>query len=185
MLPRQPFYFLRHGETDWNKERRYQGQRDIPLNAKGRAQAENAKALLRDHPIATICSSPLRRAQETAEILNQQLCCPLVVIDGLKECAYGELEGCPKTGPEVDVKWRQGITPPGGEPYREFSARVLTGLAQSLGQPGPVLVVAHRAVYWPLQQIARLTAEEELPNAHPLRLEPPKSGAEAWCATLL
>ena len=184
-LPRYPFYFLRHGETDWNREHRYQGQQDIPLNAAGRAQAEAAKALLAGREIATLCTSPLSRARETAEILNQQLGCPLVVIEGLQECAYGALEGQPKTGPGVDQRWRQGITPPGGESYADFTARVLAALEQALGHPGPVLVVAHRAVYWPLQQAARLPTEEALPNAHPLRLDPPAPGAVAWRATLL
>ena len=44
MLPHQPFYFLRHGETDWNKERRLQGMTDVPLNPRGEEQAELARA---------------------------------------------------------------------------------------------------------------------------------------------
>ena len=93
-----PFYFLRHGETDWNKTRRYQGQQDVPLNAVGLAQAETAKGLLRGHAIGRSAAVRLARAHRTAEIVNERLRCPLIVIDELKECAYGELEGQPKTG---------------------------------------------------------------------------------------
>ena len=185
MLTRQSFYFLRHGETDWNQAKRYQGQRDIPLNATGLAQAERAKDLLHGHPIATLCSSPLARARQTAEILNQVLKAPLIFMDELKECAYGELEGQLKSGPEIDAQWRRGITPPGAETYDIFTARVLRGLATALGHPGPVLIVAHRAVFWPIERHCRIAGDDDLPNAHPVRLDPPKPGTEAWRAKLL
>ena len=67
------FYYLRHGETDWNRDRLCQGHTDIPLNETGRSQAESAKVRLQDCEIATICCSPLARARETAEIVNQAL----------------------------------------------------------------------------------------------------------------
>ncbi len=188
MLAHRTFYFLRHGQTDWNQAGRYQGQQDIPLNATGLAQAESAKALLRGHPIATVCCSPLVRARQTAEILNEVLKAPLIVIDELKECSYGELEGQLKSGPEIDSQWRRGITPPGAETYEAFTARVLQGLETALGHPGPVLIVAHRAVYWPIEVYARLSGDD-LPNAHPVRLDPPGNHlgghAGAWSAKLL
>ena len=59
MIPKRPFYFLRHGETDWNFEGRYQGQSDIPLNATGIAQAHAAADRLARVPIDRIVSSRL------------------------------------------------------------------------------------------------------------------------------
>ncbi|KJV73022.1 histidine phosphatase family protein [Orientia tsutsugamushi] len=67
-LPLKPFYFLRHSETDWNFEHRAMGSQDIPLNNRGVSQGLNAAELLKNEPITTIVSSPLRRARKTADI---------------------------------------------------------------------------------------------------------------------
>ena len=58
MLRREPFYFLRHGQTDWNAEGLLQGQTEIPLNVIGMNQADEAKVRLMDTPVTTICCSP-------------------------------------------------------------------------------------------------------------------------------
>src|SRR4051812_28946520 len=93
MLAERSFYYLRHGETDWNRAHRAQGHNDIPLNETGIAQARAAIAALAGCGIATVCTSPLSRARTTAEIINEALRRPLVVIDQLKECGYGVAEG--------------------------------------------------------------------------------------------
>ena len=64
-----PFWFLRHGETDWNAQGLSQGNVDIPLNPTGYAQARSAAERLRRRGIATIVTSPLARARVTAEIV--------------------------------------------------------------------------------------------------------------------
>ena len=71
MLTEVPFYFLRHGETDWNRDRRAQGQIDIPLNATGIAQAKAAAEVVRGLGLRTICASPLSRAYETARFASE------------------------------------------------------------------------------------------------------------------
>ena len=63
------FYFIRHGETDWNTEKRVQGREDIPLNGKGRAQAAVLAETLRPVPFSYVFSSPLSRAYETARMI--------------------------------------------------------------------------------------------------------------------
>ena len=73
MLTETTFYYLRHGETDWNKEHRMQGATDVPLNATGVAQAHRAKEALRGRHVETICCSPLSRAYDTAMIVNEVL----------------------------------------------------------------------------------------------------------------
>ncbi len=77
MRPGLKIYFIRHGETDWNAERRYQGQTDIPLNERGRAQSrrngEALRAFLPDIATADFVASPLCRTRETMEILRDTL----------------------------------------------------------------------------------------------------------------
>ena len=77
MRPGLTLYFVRHGETDWNAERRYQGQTDIPLNDRGRAQSrrngEALRAFLPHIAGADFVASPLGRARETMEILRDTL----------------------------------------------------------------------------------------------------------------
>src|SRR5438067_11542 len=84
LVVERTFYYLRHGETDWNREHRAQGHNDIPLNETGVAQAYAAVPALARCGIATVCTSPLARARRTAEIVNETLGRPLVVIDALK-----------------------------------------------------------------------------------------------------
>ena len=67
--PSRSFLCIRHGTTDWNRQRRFQGRTDIPLNDEGIAQAHAAARRLQDVPIDIIVSSPLIRALRTAEII--------------------------------------------------------------------------------------------------------------------
>ncbi|MBY0342044.1 MAG: histidine phosphatase family protein [Rhodocyclaceae bacterium] len=84
---------VRHGETDWNAQRRIQGQIDIPLNATGRQQAEaTAKGLL-GLPFAAIYSSDLQRAHDTAAAAAALLQLPVRPEPGLRERHYGEFQG--------------------------------------------------------------------------------------------
>lgn len=87
------FYFIRHGETDWNKEKRLQGRSDIPLNDKGRSQALEAKGRFSNHKIDYIVCSPLQRAKETALIVNELLQAEIIYDDRLIERDHGIIEG--------------------------------------------------------------------------------------------
>src|SRR3989338_6420058 len=95
-IPLSPFYFIRHGQTDWNLKEMFQGWTDIPLNETGHAQARSAVSILSGRGITRIVTSPLVRAHKTAEIINEHLRVPLLVVDGLKECSLGVLEGTVK-----------------------------------------------------------------------------------------
>ena len=92
MLTRQPFWFLRHGETDWNRAGRCQGRTDVPLSTKGEAQAHSAVPHLRHLGINAICSSPLKRARHTADIVGQELGVPVIDVQGLEEMDVGPYE---------------------------------------------------------------------------------------------
>lgn len=142
-----PFYYIRHGETDWNLENRCMGQQDIPLNGRGIRQAEKARSLLNNRGIQTICHSPLSRAKTTAEILNETLQYPMVEIDSLKECCWGILEGQLKNNGTIFSQWDKGATPEGAESYVDFFNRIVIGLKQALSYPNP-LIVSHGGVFW-------------------------------------
>ena len=83
---------VRHGETDWNLDGRLMGQRDVPLNNKGREQAKILRDKLADMSFDCCYSSPLSRAKETAEIICKDKC-DVICDDNLKERFGGELEG--------------------------------------------------------------------------------------------
>ena len=87
-------FLIRHGETDWNTERRIQGNTDTPLNAKGLVQAERlATRLAADAKIDTLYTSPLARARVTANIIAQKSGITATQDDRLKEKSLGDMEG--------------------------------------------------------------------------------------------
>ena len=140
---------VRHGETDWNRERRFQGRADQPLNEAGRGQARELAELLRREPVSAVYTSPLRRARETAEILAGDFGLRPRPLDALLEIDVGAWEGL--TIDEVraaypgraDEDWRSGWDE--GETYDELSRRVLPALVE-LGtkhEGGHVLAVTH------------------------------------------
>lgn len=130
MISHVPFYFLRHGETDWNLNRRAQGQIDIPLNATGIAQAKAAAEVVRGLGIRSICASPLIRAYETARFATEASGVPVTVIEELKECGLGADEG--RAGGSWFMDWRAGTyCPDDAERYEDFLARALRGINKS------------------------------------------------------
>jgi broad specificity phosphatase PhoE len=149
-------YFIRHGETDWNKIQRYQGQTDIPLNDTGRAQAaRNGRVLgevlaARKSTIGFV-SSPLERTTETMEIVRTNMGLPtrpFAMDDRLKEQNFGHWEGqiwgeLPKLDPEGFAARKADTwnwTPRGGENYETVRLRVASWLAELQGD---AVVVSH------------------------------------------
>lgn len=149
--------FLRHGETDWNAQLRYQGSMDIPLNSAGEKQAAVAAARLKNWVPDQWAVSPLKRAWRTAEIIAEKCNWNLEpqVLDGLREVAFGEWEGRQigdviKTYGDVYRRWRDdpgSWTPPGGESLRTVEKRVMDSLKPLLDSQGSrILIVAHGGV---------------------------------------
>jgi len=181
MLDKKSFYFLRHGQTDWNKERRLQGSHDVPLNATGITQAHDAKDRLAEIPITTICCSPLGRARQTAEIVNEILGCPLVIIDELRECHFGDREG-ELVADEPFKDLVRNAENWGGETYENFLERAIAGINQALSHPGPVLIICHGGVYCSMKIATRLENDDGLRNGIPVRFDPPAGDDRAWVA---
>lgn len=86
-------YLVRHGQTDWNVERKTQGHTDIPLNENGKNQAHNLSDKISNFKIDKIISSDLLRAKETAEIINEKFNVSIECDKRLREMNYGDLEG--------------------------------------------------------------------------------------------
>jgi broad specificity phosphatase PhoE len=127
----------RHGETEWNREERYQGHADPSLNETGRAQAEALAQQLAGQPIDAVYSSDLRRAAETAEIVGARLGLPVEREPGLREIDVGSWQGLTKA--QIDGR------PWDGETYEEHSGRVLRAVREIAARhpEGRVLVVSH------------------------------------------
>lgn len=182
MLRRKPFYFLRHGQTDWNANRLCQGQTEVPLNTTGVEQAHAAKARLQGIPIATLCCSPMGRARHTAEIINEALHCPVFFIDDLQEMFFGDLQGKPLgTLTYADLLRTAGQL--GGEAFEDFTARALRGIDAALDHPGPVLIVAHGGILHAFQAFMRVEPAVGLINAAPMLIEP--HGEHDWSVRLV
>jgi probable phosphoglycerate mutase len=179
ITPRR-FVYVRHGQTDWNLENRTQGSADITLNAMGRKQAaDSARAIqLSGWAIVRICCSPLVRAKETAHIIASVLGLPVCITHELREACFGEQEGLAK-GAWLRA-WREGVDPIGAEPYAHFLQRVAVGLNKALEGPQEVLIVAHLAVYWAIEEALGYPPGPETSNGVPLLHTPHATNAEAW-----
>jgi probable phosphoglycerate mutase len=139
----------RHGETDWNREGRFQGHADPPLNESGREQARQLAAALADEPVDAIYSSDLRRAHETAEIVAGHKGMDVVVDRDLRERDVGEWSGL--TLPEIEERYpdelrrfrEEGVAV--GESRDALAERIVAALRRiAAAHPrGTILVVTH------------------------------------------
>lgn len=169
-------FFIRHGETDWNREGRFQGQQDIPLNHLGRNQARRNGLALKDYFKAEgldpdtldFVASPLGRTRETMELIRHAIGLKETeyrLDDRLKEICFGDWEGMTSreikaASPELhrarqQDKW--GFIQPNGESYAQLTERIrpwLTAIDR------PTLVVAHGGVNRALRGLL-----EDIPSA--------------------
>lgn len=147
---------IRHGETAWNVESRIQGQLDIPLNDKGRWQAERLAQAVSEESLAAVYASDLWRAYDTARWVAAGAGLDVITDEGLRERGFGEFEGMTfaeieQRWPEASMRWRKRdpeFGPPGGEVLRDFYARcVATAERLAARHPGQAIaLVAHGGV---------------------------------------
>ncbi len=177
------FYFIRHGQTTWNREKRVMGSSDIPLSGEGIKEAIKASLTLRKEPILTICHSPLLRSKSTASIIQENIPgSTLVEIPELTECNWGSKEGLAK-GTWYD-EWLTGLEIEGAETYPDFMARANIGLTKALSHPGPVLIVAHLGINWSVKKYTSLVSKVEIGNCIPERYSY-HTGRNLWTAQTL
>jgi broad specificity phosphatase PhoE len=143
MSERTTVVFVRHGQTDWNVARRWQGQLDIPLNDAGRRQARAAAHRLRHWALTALYTSDLSRAAETANIIGESIGLTPVPDSRWRERHAGEFQATTRQErlahfPELAAAFEEDISnaPPGGESLRDLHARVVGALDE--------LVEAHR-----------------------------------------
>jgi probable phosphoglycerate mutase len=144
---------VRHAETDWNRERRYQGWSDRPLSPAGLAQADAVASALTETPLGAVYASPLRRATETAAAIAARHGRAVIPHGAFKEMGFGRWEGLTAeqaraVEPALYQTWLDAphlVTAPGGESLVAVRARVLRGLEELRGAHGgeAVCVVTH------------------------------------------
>lgn len=145
---------VRHGQTDWNLDRRIQGSTDIPLNDTGRTDARTAAAALAGVDYDAVYASPLVRAHETARIIADELGLPApLTTRGMREREFGEGEGL-KVEEYLD-RWGDWTTPvPGAESLEQVRERALDSLERiarasrrrSAPRAESIIVVSHGGV---------------------------------------
>ncbi len=149
-------YLIRHGETDYNKTYRFQGQTDIPLNEAGRAQAELLARYFREIPLDGLYCSSLERAVETARAIGRVQGLEPVSVDAFRELNFGAWEG--RNSEDIQKRdareWKEFFASPadtvlpGGESMTDVQRRAYPALRKILEQhpQGQVAVVAHGGI---------------------------------------
>ena len=175
-------WLARHGESDWNAAKRFQGRSDRPLTPLGRQQAKAlASELASSSSLSVIYTSPLRRALETAAVVGEQLGLEPVPDDDLREVDVGSWTGLSRAEvearyPDAFERWLDGGEGwDDGESYAEMSARVLAALVRISGShPGDeLLVVSHGG---PIRAIQAAAAGMEVHAYRKLRRVEPNAG---------
>lgn len=180
-MPELELVLVRHGETDWNREFRFQGQIDVPLNATGHAQAARLAERLASEPVQQLYSSDLIRTLQTASPTADRMKLNSLADATLREQAFGVIDGMrvpdiQAQHPDIWARWRAfdpDYAPPGCESQRQFQARVMGAVARLVVRhPGQTLVmVTHGGV---LDMIYR--AAHGLPLGGPRQCAIPNAG---------
>jgi len=164
-----PFYFLRHGETDHNVHKIYDDVTEIHLNEAGKQQALQVQQVFRPVPIATVCSSPLLRVQQTKNIVLGNRPFQDVVLDELRECP--------------SALWRlflaeeiRTLTLEEWDLINEFTHRIKIGLEKALAYEAPLLIIAHGGTYWALAHLLQLQGDRKIGNCILTYISPEASG---------
>lgn len=170
-------YFLRHGQTDWNLESRYQGQVDIPLNETGIRQGKEVAERLRSTPIDACYASPLRRAQDTAKFVLEGRDIPLLTDSRLLEYHFGIMEGVhyqearQPTHPfySFHADPVHYLPPEGAERFEDILARAQSFLEEMKTRPGErILAVAHGLLIRSVLVCAQGLGKESIWKGNPL-----------------
>lgn len=144
-------YLVRHGQTDWNVQKRAQGHTDRPLDSVGLQQAKMVGKAFLDHPVSRILTSDLLRAKQTAEEVARRVKLPVEVTPNLRERGFGEWEGqnfaeiAIRFGFEADFRGvtRNEVTPPGGESFVEVWQRLESVVEDVRNRNEDTAIIAH------------------------------------------
>ena len=178
-LIRRPFWFLRHGRTDWNSLGSCAGQQDRPLDATGEAQAAAIAPIIASLGVTKIYHSTLRRAARTAAIIAGSGRYALVPERDLQEACLGVREGTTELDPDEDFisDWLDGMPIDGAETFTELQWRVVAAVNRCLtnADEPPPLLVAHWAVFHAIAAASGARGYN-ISNCEPCRFVPTESG---------
>lgn len=156
MGERGRLFLVRHGQSDLNREGRFRGLADAPLNELGRKEAAGAAAVLSGSGVSVIYTSPVRRAFQTAEIIAGSIGATVEQEEGFTDVDYGEWQGLTveeveqRFGRSVLESWRRdpgAFTFPGGDSMRSVQSRLAPAIEHAVaGGDGNIAVVSHLAV---------------------------------------
>ena len=145
----------RHGQTDWNVLKKVQGKADIELNKKGIEQAEATRDTLKNEKIDLILCSPLKRAKQTADIINQERNIPIIIDERVSERDFGEFEGMPNTDFDFNafLSYKQNLQYERAENIKDFFDRVNKFLSSIRKEYAGkrILIVAHGGISIPVK----------------------------------
>lgn len=155
------FFLIRHGQTLWNEQGRYQGNHDISLTGLGIRQAKSAAKYLSRVKLSNIYSSPLKRAADTANIIGKSKDLRVIVREGLKEIYFGKWEGMKFNDINTEFhddyqKWLKdpyNNCPTGGECFKEVQERVLAEIDNMIKEnedKSSVAVITHGGIIYSL-----------------------------------
>ncbi len=157
----------RHGQTEWNLLKKVQGKADIELNDKGIQQAEITRDSLKEERIDLILCSPLKRAIQTAEIINQGRNIRMIIDERVSERDFGEFEGMSNTNFDFNAFWsyKQNLKYDKAENIKDFFRRVYNFLDNIKNEYAGkrILIVAHGGISIPVKCYF-----EGIPNAETL-----------------
>ena len=142
-------FVVRHGQTEWNVLKKMQGSADIELNEKGLSQANDTAEMLKNSTFDVIFCSPLKRAKQTAEIINNDRKLNIVFDDRLRERNYGEFEGTSKSSFNYNEFWayEKNMNYEKAENVQDFFKRIYIFLDEiSSKEYNNVLIVCHAGV---------------------------------------
>lgn len=174
----KPFYFMRHGQTDWNADNKRMGQRDVPLNDHGKLQAQVMQSIVAGIPATHVFYSPMARAHETMKIATELLACEKIVHDLLREWHLGDWEGTDRVMENEDF-------PPGGETKEDFFNRSLAAINHILNSSEVPLVVGHSGTFLALKRRLDLNHLPKISNCEIAYFMPPKGERTEWFVQII
>lgn len=175
-LPRKPFVFMRHAQTDANSKHIMCGSLDILLDTAGVNQAIDSGNILSKYQWSCIATSGLRRTQMTAELAIPDQ--NFLVFDGLNERDWGRLEGTP-----IPDQRDYFATPPKGEAWSDFVERVADSMIEILNHYDFPLIIAHSGVWRVIKYLqGNMPEGPRIKNAQPMLIQPDISHVNKWLA---
>ncbi len=182
LLPSKAFYFLRHGETQYNLERRFQGTIDVPLNANGVVQAQQAARILAAESFTRIVSSPANRVLKTASFTAEETGAPMHIDTDLMEFNVGSFEGRDIAETKAAHGLDEGdsfmsILPHDAENWHEFVPRICAAVKRWTDRHADetLLIAAHGLVFRALT-VSLIGERLASLNAEPYHFQPQREG---------